>query len=113
MESAPKIFLSYSWANSDIADQIDEDFRSIGIPLIRDIRNVHYKDSLLDYMKRIRGIDYVIMLLSDAFLKSQNCMYEVLELYKEKDFTSKLLQVFLSDANIFNAESRLAYIQYW
>ena len=113
MESTPKIFLSYSWTNSDIADQIDEDFKSIGITLIRDIRNVQYKDSILDYMKRIRDVDYVIMILSDAFFTSQNCMYEVLELYKEKDFTSKLLQVFLSDAKIFDAESRLYYIRYW
>jgi DNA transformation protein len=30
MERSLKIFLSYSWANTDIADLIEKDFKSIG-----------------------------------------------------------------------------------
>lgn len=113
MRISPKIFLSYSWANTDIADKIDNDFKSIGITLTRDIRDSKYKDSLKEYMKRVRKVDFVIMLISDSFLKSQNCMYEVLELFKEKDFNTKLLQVFLPDVKVFDPINRLTYIKYW
>jgi hypothetical protein len=36
MDIPPKVFLSYSWANTDIADSIDKHFESIGISFIRD-----------------------------------------------------------------------------
>ena len=111
--SSTQLFLSYAWANKEIADQIDNDFKAIGISFIRDIRDAQYKKSLKEFMSRVRKADYIVMLISDAFLKSINCMYEVMELFKDNNFSNRLLQVILSDANVFTPSGRLEYIKYW
>lgn len=113
MIQSPTIFLSYSWANQNIADSLDSDFQAIGITFKKDIRDIGFKDSLLKYMDMIRETDIVLMLISDSFLKSTNCMYEVLEFVKEKNYQNKLLPIILKDAKIFSADGRLSYIKYW
>ena len=50
---APNIFLSYSWANTNIADEIDKDFQVIGIQFKRDVRDAHYRSSIKEFMQQI------------------------------------------------------------
>jgi tetratricopeptide (TPR) repeat protein len=109
----PKIFLSYCWSNSDIAQIIDDDFRQKGITLIRDVRDVEYRQSLKKYMQGINNTDFVTMLIGDAFLKSQNCMYEVLELINSRTFESKILPITVGDASFFRTTERAKYYDYW
>ena len=61
-------------------------------------------------MKQIRDTDFVLIIISDGFLKSSNCMYEVLELLKEKDYEKKILPIL---THIFKPEERINYTQYW
>ena len=42
-------------------------------------------------MKKVSKQDYVLILISDHFLKSSNCMYEILELFKSEQFEKKIL----------------------
>ena len=108
-----KIFLSYSRYDTAVADEIDEFFEAIGLRFLRDIRDIQYKDSIKEFMDKVREADHAIMLISDHFLKSEYCMYEILELFKEKAFDEKMLQVILPDADVFTGEGRLHYIRYW
>ncbi len=108
-----KIFVSYNWDNSEIVDEIDGYFLSIGLPLIRDKKDLQYKSSLKKFMKKIRSSDYVIMIISDSFLKSSNCMYEVLELVKDDNYKSKTLQILIPGTNIFSSSEKFHYINYW
>ena len=108
-----EIFLSYSRYDTAVADEIDEFFEAIGLRFLRDIRDIQYKDSIKEFMDKVREADHAIMLISDHFLKSEYCMYEILELFKEKAFDEKMLQVILPDADVFTGEGRLQYIRYW
>jgi hypothetical protein len=45
----PKIFLSYSHKNKNVAEAIDNDFQKIGIMFQRDVRDVGYMESLKIY----------------------------------------------------------------
>lgn len=107
------LFISYSWANSIIADKIDTAFQPTGLYVKRDIREIAYKGSIKDYMKEVRETDFVLIIISDNFIKSSNCMYEVLELLKEKNFNDKILPVVLDGTKIFKPEDRIEYIKYW
>lgn len=109
----PSIFLSYSWNNKDQASIIENDFNKIGIPLIKDTLNLKYKDSISDYMRGIRNADFALILLSDNYLKSENCMFEALEILKEQDHKERVLPIILSGTKIFNAKDRIQYIKYW
>ena len=58
-----KIFLSYNWNNKNIADSIDSAFAGLPITIVRDERNLKYKQSIKEFMKKIRDSDYAIMLI--------------------------------------------------
>jgi|GEM_PF-5553985 len=105
-------FLSYNWNNSIIADQIDEWFSENNIKLQRDIRDLEYKQSIKEFMKTIRDAEFVIMIISDDYLKSQNCMYEVLEFVKEKTFKDKIIPIIKSN-EIFDIKYRVEIKKFW
>ena len=110
----PNIFLSYSWANKHIADIIDDDFKKIGVYVQRDIRDVIYRGNLEEYMQRAAKSDFVLMILSDEYLKSINCMYEVIEVLNTHELDKKVLPVLNNNVpDIFNQNGRKLYYDYW
>jgi len=109
----PNIFLSYCHKNIDIAELIDKDFQSIGILLKRDVRDVGYMESFKNFMERIRDSGYALMIISDEYLKSINCMYEVVEFLKERDIQNRILLIVLENAQIYDLKGKVGYVKYW
>ena len=122
------IFLSYCWNDGKIADIIDRDLplKNKRINIVRDTRELEYKDSIETYMQTIKEQDYVLSLISDSYLKSKNCMYEICELMRDRNYMDKLLFIVLSDgdikkycnreqggAHIFNDTESIKYNLYW
>lgn len=81
----PTIFISYSNLDSKIADELDVCLQAAGLTAKRDVRDVTYKDNFKIFMKEIRRADFVICIISDNFLRSTNCMFEVLKFRKEEN----------------------------
>ncbi|WP_028972867.1 toll/interleukin-1 receptor domain-containing protein [Spirochaeta cellobiosiphila] len=108
-----KVFISYSWSNENYADELDILFNTKDIILQRDKRDIKYKDSIKEFMGKIRIADYCLILISDYYLKSKNCMYEILEFIKDEDYINKILPIITNDAKIFNAIDRAEYIRFW
>lgn len=108
-----EIFLSYSWADKQFADEIDDDFKSVGITFRRDVRDIPYTGSIKEFMYKISKSDFVLMLISDEYLKSENCMYEVIELLNSHEFEQRILPVILNNANIFSRYEQEKYYDYW
>lgn len=108
-----KIFISYCLTNESVVNEIDESFPKGGVNFIRDKRNTDYKDSFKEFMKGIRSTDSVLMVVSDAYLKSRNCMYEVLETLKDENYKERIYPIVLSDAKIYSPAERLDYLDYW
>ena len=107
------LFISYSWTDSNTADEIDTIFQPTGIFVKRDIRAIKFKGSIKKYMSEIRETDFVLILISDSFIKSSNCMYEMLELLKEQDYQKKILPVLIDGTKIFTPKEKIEYIKYW
>lgn len=123
-----KLFLSYCQKDSCIADLIDE---KLGAQLkytkiTRDIRDTNYKDSFTEFMQSIEQHDFVLTLVSDKYLKSRNCMYEVVQTLKSVKYKDKLHFVVISDkdkkyyvesdnvgAKIYDTLGQIEYIKYW
>ncbi|CDD99524.1 uncharacterized protein BN671_02337 [Roseburia sp. CAG:471] len=94
------VFLSYCQKDKDIADCIDEKIGHIlegKATLSRDIRDVEYHESFKKFMQSIENHDYVISIISDNYLKSRNCMYEMLEVVKDSKFSQRLLFIVLTN----------------
>ena len=110
----PNIFLSYSHKNKEIADKVDKFFISKNIRLTRDARDAPAYSSLKKFMDTICDHDYVIMLISDAYLKSTNCMYEVIQFIQEKKYIEKTFPINIDrQIDIFNREKHIYYISFW
>lgn len=108
-----RIFLSYSWADDELANSIDEIFMHNGITLVRDRRELRYKSSIKEFMKQIRKEDFALILISDNYLKSASCMYEVAEFIKDESYKERILPIVKNDAKIFKAIDRNQYLLYW
>ena len=124
------IFLSYCQKDSDIADCMESNI----IPIIkrharisRDIRDVEYRQSFKRFMQSIEKHDFVISIVSDSYLKSRNCMFEMLEVVKDSAFSERLLFIVLNEkdekfyktlpesikADVYSAFGQAEYIKFW
>ncbi len=110
----PRIFLSYSHLDRKVVDKIDNDFRRIGITLTRDVRDVKdFKGDFRSFMKQVKDADYVLCIVSDAFMKSRYCWQEMLEILEMEDFKERILPIVLPDAKIFDPVEKIRYYKYW
>ena len=99
--SKPTLFLSYCSKDECIANIIENTLNAEtnnGIIVSRYTR-VPYRQSFKDFMKSIPEHDYVLCVVSDSYLKSQACMYEVGEIVKSQTYKQKLLFVVLNEAD--------------
>lgn len=112
---APEVYVSYAWAPESEAfvDRLEDTLKGEGITLLRDKAEIKYKDSILEFMQRIGRGDCVIVVISDKFLKSPYCMYELLEVERNAGLRARIFPVVLPDANIFDPVVMLDYIGHW
>ena len=108
-----KIFLSYSRNNSNIADALDILFKTKNIQLERDIRDVEYRQNIKEFMRGIRNSDFCLMIISEYYLKSIKCMFEVDEFTKDENYRERILPLVHNDTDIYNILGRNKYINYW
>lgn len=126
----PTLFLSYSSKDSSIADILENQLKqetNNGIEISR-FTEVPYKGSFRSFMNSIQDHDFVLCIVSDNYLKSQACMYEVGEIIKDHNFHKKLLFVIIGEndknyfgdniqnfapTNIYDNKNKFSYIQYW
>lgn len=107
------IFLSYNWNNKTEADYIEKNLSSIGISIKRDLKDIKYKDDLREFMQQIRESDFAIILISVDYLKSPNCLYELSQLFKDKDFDRKILPIICDETKIYGIKEKVSIIKYW
>lgn len=108
-----KIFLSYCWKDSKEADKICKYFQNdYDIELHRDIINIKKWNSIKDYMQSLDNMDYMILLISDAYLKSANCMYEVLEVMRDRNYRDRIFPAIINNG-IYDPFIKIDYIKYW
>lgn len=107
------IFLSYNWHDGEIANKIDSHLSNLpNITVRRDIRDIGAWKSISEFMKSIRQQDYAVFIVSDSYLKSKNCMFEVMEMMKEKEYQDKIFPAVV-ERGIYDPIKRANYIKYW
>ncbi len=107
------IFLSYSRKDAEVANQIDQQLsKNSKVIVKRDIRDIGVWNSIRKFMQSIRQQDYAVLLISDTYLKSQNCMFEVLEVMKEQEYQNRIFPAII-EKRIYNSSLWIEYIKYW
>lgn len=110
-----KIYISYAWKgeSENLVNKIDESLQKRGVIIVRDKRDLGYKGSIKEFMEQIGKGLCVIVVISDKYLKSPNCMFELVEIAENKQFHTRIFPIVLSDANIYDPIQRLEYVKYW
>ncbi|MCW5317760.1 TIR domain-containing protein [Nostoc sp. KVJ3] len=115
MEFEKEIFISYAWGgeSEQFVNQLDETLQAKGIKIIRDKRDLGYKGLIKAFMERIGRGKCAIAVISDKYLKSPNCMFELVQIAKNGQFYDRIFPIVLADAQIYKAAARLKYIKHW
>ncbi len=110
-----EIFISYAWGGESekIVNELDNAFKEAGILLTRDKRDLGFKGIITNFMNEIGTGKAVVLVISDKYLKSPYCMYELLEIYRNLKFEERIFPIVLGDAKIFEPLPRLQYLKYW
>lgn len=109
------VFISYAWGNENeiIVNQLDTTLKERGLKIIRDKRDLAYKGSINKFMERIGQGNCVILVISDKYLRSPNCMFELVEIASNRLFENRIFPIVLSDADIYKPKGQFEYIKYW
>jgi len=109
------VFISYAWGDEreEIVNQLDQALAQRGLTIIRDKRDLGYKGSINAFMERIGQGNCVIVVISDKYLRSSNCMFELVEIADGKQFHDRIFPIVLNDANIYDPVKRLEYVKHW
>lgn len=114
-ETEKEIFISYAWGgeSEEIVNKLDAAFQARGVKIIRDKRDLGYKGRIKAFMERIGRGKCVIVVVSEKYLKSENCMFELVQIAQNGQFYDRIFPIVLADANLYKPVNRLKYIKYW
>lgn len=115
-----EVFISYAWPKrseqdkkyekilTTLTNRLKEDFK-----VIIDKQNVNYKDNIKEFENRLASGQKIVLVISDRFLKSPHCMYEIMRIRENENTYNRIFPVVLKDAKIYNSSEAIIYIQYW
>jgi TIR domain len=122
----PKIYFSYAWGDAreegesreKIVQQLYDSLKADGYNLKRDKEELGYTQSINAFMNEIGQSDFIVVAISDKYLKSSYCMYEMLKIYRQSDsdiieLRKKIYPIVLGDAKIHDPMDMLDYVLYW
>jgi hypothetical protein len=114
------VYLSYAWEDvramaageRAMVDRLDDALVADGYTVKRDTR-LGYKGLISAFMRELGRGDCVVVLISDAYLKSPFCMFELLEIYRHHEFHARICPIVLADARLHTLRDRLSYVAHW
>jgi internalin A len=118
--------VSYAWkeersADPERASKVElfcKKLTEAGRSIIRDTTHVAFGDRLSAFMRQIGHGDCIYVFLSDAYLKSPNCMYELLTIWNtsgddEEQFRLRTRVYTMPGTDVFSIPARLKYAAHW
>jgi NAD(P)H-flavin reductase len=117
---ARKIYFSYAWNSEEdlIVDKLYNSLTRSGFNAVRDKSNLKYKGKISNFMSDIGKADFVLVFISDKYLKSKFCMFELYEIYRNSrmnkdEFMKKLFPVRMEEIRLDSPDVVSSYIEYW
>jgi hypothetical protein len=115
------VYLSYAWGDVHatpagkraVVDRLYDVLAAGGYTVKRDNMDLGYKGLISAFMRELGRGDCVVVLISDAYLKSPFCMFELLEIYRHHEFHERICPIVLPDARLHRLVDRLTYVAHW
>lgn len=108
----PTLFISYCWKDGNTyADELETQLEGT-FKVIRDKSQLIANDDLLDFMSEIANCDNVVIVLTQEYVKSLNCMLEMSFLVSQDDWAMKAM-VLVIDDSVYSLDRKIEIINYW
>lgn len=109
----PTVFISYNRKSG--GSFVDTMVKALGERAVvkRDSECIRPWESIRSFMNSIQKQDFVILVITDEYLKSDACMYEVIELMKDECWFQKAMFAVLDGTHIYSPSEKAYYIGYW
>jgi hypothetical protein len=115
-----RVYFSYAWGdpNENVIIKLYESLEADGFNVLRDKTNLQLRSSITSFMTDIGKANYVIVAISDKYLKSHYCMFELFEVYRNSGmdkqlFMNKIFPIRMEDINLGDPLVSDTYIEYW
>ena len=119
-----RYYVSYAWSDATAptreqhVDRLCEEARKRGYQILRDKKMLHYGELISEFMQRLSEGDRVFIFISDKYLKSQYCMYELFQMWRNRrqdkaEFLRHVRVFTIDGSNISSPSDWLAYTKYW
>jgi internalin A len=122
----PQVFVSYAWGDetpegrqrANVVDDLCATLGRQGVNVRRDRDELRPGDLISEFMDRLTEGDFVLAVISDKYLRSEYCMYELFRIYrncadKPDRFLGKVVPLILPDARLDSLANRLQRAIYW
>jgi small GTP-binding protein len=118
IDARPELFISYAWGREyeereAIVNELDKVFQERAVTIIRDKRDLGFKGRIKEFMDTIGQGKAVILVISEKYLKSPNCCFELVQIAKHGNFADHVFPIVLEDAKIYDPMDRGRYVKYW
>lgn len=112
MVEKPSVFISYNHSSRALVTEIVK--KLDGIAYVHWDQNVGPWESFSQFMSTIRKQDYAVLIISDSYLRTEACLYEVTQLMSVSNWDKKTLFVVEDNARkIYKSSHWIEYIEYW
>lgn len=125
MTKQTNIYFSYAWSDSneketnreELVNKLYDSLLSDGFNVVRDKVDLGYKGSITEFMESIGKGDAIIV-ISDKYVKSPYCMFELYEIarnskFSKEEFTKKIYPIFIEFIDFANPAILSKYYEYW
>lgn len=117
-----EIYISYAWKDNNtklgkerelLVDKICNTLGEKKYKMVRDKATLTIGNSIRNFMHDIGKGNYVIIVISDKYLRSEYCMFEAVEIIEAKEYKQYIFPIVLPDADIYSHGGQFEYIKYW
>ena len=106
------LFISYCWEDGTLyADDLENEL-SDKFDVRRDKSSLRCNDNIDSFMHKIADCDNVVIVLTQKYLKSKNCMKEVAYLSKQPEWNSKCVVLVIYN-DIYSLDTQEEILSYW
>ena len=111
----PEVYVSYAWheEGKTLCSQIEKSLESLPVRIRRDANDIGYKDSIINFMKDLGASRAVVAIFTDEYLKSKNCMFELIQILSAGDFRNRIFPIVAPSARLYESEDIIDYLLFW
>lgn len=116
-----EVFVSYSW-NQDrmtpLVDRLCTAISSNGYRVVRDKTSIELGGRISQFMDRVGDGACVVVVLSESYLQSDNCMYELFRIYTNatldnERFLKRVIPLVQTGVKLSRPIDRIQYAVHW